>query len=156
MRDFPQYRYMTFKISNGNTGQTIAALKEKWKALSPNAPFEYKFMDDRFGALYQSEIQLKKATHLATALTLVIVFMGIFGILAFTLARRNKEIAVRKVLGADAKNIIMLFLKDYALLIVVASIIAWPLAYWATNQWLQNYTYRIQQNLVPYLTVLGF
>jgi ABC-type antimicrobial peptide transport system permease subunit len=156
MRDSPQYRYLTFKIGTQHIGQTITALREKWKALSPNAPFEYKFMDDRFGALYQSEIQLKKATQLATVLTLTIVFMGIFGILAFTLARRNKEIAVRKVLGADAGKIILLILKDYALLIVIANIIAWPLAWWATNQWLQNYTYRIEQNISTYLTVFGF
>lgn len=156
LRDSPQYRYLTFKVGSQNIGQTITALKEKWKALSPNAPFEYKFMDERFGSLYQSEIQLKKATHLATVLNLTIVFMGIFGILAFTLAHRNKEIAVRKVLGADAKNIILLILKDYAYLILIANMIAWPVAYWATNQWLQNYAYRVQQHISPYLTVLGF
>lgn len=87
---------------------------------------------------------------------MLIVFMGIFGVVAFTLARRSKEIAVRKVLGAEAKNIIALFLKDYVWLILVSNIIAWPLAYWATNQWLQNYAYRIQQDIVPYLSVLLF
>lgn len=156
MRDATQYRYLTFKIGSQDMEQTIAALKEKWKALAPNAPFEYNFMDERFQSLYKSELQLKKATNLATVLNLVIVFMGIFGIMAFTLARRNKEIAVRKVLGADAQNIILLFLKDYAYLIAIACLIAWPLAYWATNQWLQGYAYRIQQNIIPYVTVLGF
>lgn len=153
IQDSPQYRYLTFKIASQDIENTIAALKQKWQMLSPNAPFEYNFMDERFQSLYQSEIQLKKATNLATVLNLVIVFMGVFGLMAFTLARRNKEIAVRKVLGADIKNIVMLFLKEYALLVVVANIIAWPLAYWATNQWLQNYTYRIEQNIVPYLSV---
>lgn len=156
MRDSPQYRYLTFKIGSSHIDQTIEALQAKWKTLSPNAPFEYNFMDERFQLLYRSELQLKKATHLATLLNLAIVFMGVFGIMAFTLARRNKEIAVRKVLGADAQNIMMLFLKDYALLIVIASIIAWPVAYWATNHWLQNYAYRIQQSIVPYITVFGF
>jgi hypothetical protein len=140
VKDSPQYRYMTFK-------------KAKWRSLLPNAPFEYNFMDERFKALYQSELQLKKATHLATVLNLVIVFMGIFGVMAFTLARRNKEIAVRKVLGAESLNIVLLFFKDYAILIVIANIIAWPLAYWATNQWLQNYAYRMQQNIMPYAGV---
>lgn len=135
---------------------TIAAMREKWKELSPNAPFEYTFMDERFQSLYESEIQLKKATGLATALNMAIVFMGIFGVVAFTLARRNKEIAVRKILGAEAKNIILLFLKDYALLILIANLIAWPVAYWTTNQWLQNYTYRMQQTIIPYLTVFLF
>jgi putative ABC transport system permease protein len=156
VRDSRSYRYLTFKIDGQHIEQTIAALKERWKTLSPNAPFEYNFMDERFSALYRSETQLKKATNLATVLNLVIVFMGIFGVTAFTLARRNKEIAVRKVLGAEAKNIIALFLKDYAVLILIANIIAWPLAYWATNQWLQNYVYRMEQTIVPYVTVFGF
>lgn len=153
IQDSPQYRYLTFKIGSQNIEKTIADLKSKWQALSPNAPFEYNFMDERFQSLYQSEIQLKKATNLATALNLVIVFMGVFGLMAFTLARRNKEIAVRKVLGANTKSIVMLFLKEYALLVVLANVIAWPLAYWATDHWLQNYTYRIEQNIVPYVTV---
>jgi ABC-type antimicrobial peptide transport system permease subunit len=156
IRDSPQYRYLTFKVGSQNMEATIAAIKEKWRTLSPNAPFEYNFMDDRFASLYKSELQLKKATSLATVLNMAIVFMGIFGVVAFTLARRNKEIAVRKVLGAEAKNIIMLFLKDYALLILLANIIAWPLAYWITNQWLQNYVYRMQQDVFPYLTVFAF
>jgi putative ABC transport system permease protein len=153
IKDSPQYRYLTFKIAGGNMEKTITALKAKWRSLLPNAPFEYNFMDERFRALYQSEVQLKKATHLATVLNLVIVFMGIFGVMAFTLARRNKEIAVRKVLGAESLNIILLFFKDYAILILIANIIAWPLAYWATNQWLQNYAYRMQQNITPYASV---
>jgi putative ABC transport system permease protein len=155
IKDSPQYRYLTFKIGSKNIESTIAALKEKWKELSPNAPFEYNFMDERFQSLYRSELQLKKATHLATILNLVIVFMGIFGVMAFTLARRNKEIAVRKVLGADAGNIVLLFFKDYALLILIANIIAWPLAYWATNQWLQNYAYRMEQDIIPYISVFA-
>jgi putative ABC transport system permease protein len=154
VKDSPQYRYMTFKIAGGNMENTIAALKAKWRSLLPNAPFDYNFMDERFKALYQSEVQLKKATRLATILNLVIVFMGIFGVMAFTLARRNKEIAVRKVLGAESINIVLLFFKDYAILILIANIIAWPLAYWATNQWLQNYAYRMQQNIMPYAGVL--
>ena len=153
LRDSPQYRFLTFKIGTQNLEQTITAIKEKWKKLSPNAPFEYKFMDERFHSLYQSELQLKRATNLASILILVIVFMGIFGVVAFTLAKRSKEIAVRKVLGAETKNIILLFLKEYALLILIANAIAWPLAYVATNEWLQNYSYRIEQNLVPYISV---
>jgi ABC-type lipoprotein release transport system permease subunit len=156
LRDSPQYRYLTFKVGTQNMQGTIAALKQKWREVSPNAPFEYDFMDERFRSLYQSEIQLKKATHIATALNMIIVFMGVFGVVAFTLARRNKEIAVRKVLGAEAKNIITLFLKDYASLIFISNIIAWPLAYLATNQWLQNYSYRIEQNIISYLAVFLF
>ncbi|MEO8403902.1 MAG: ABC transporter permease [Chitinophagaceae bacterium] len=151
--DSPGYRYITIKLSAANISKTIGDLQDKWKKLSPNAPFEYTFMDQNFSSLYQSEVQLKKATNVATILNLVIVFMGIFGVVAFTLARRTKEIAVRKVLGADVKNIILLFIKDYAVLILLANIIAWPLAYLATDHWLENYAYRVQQNILPYIYV---
>ena len=149
------YRYLTLKINSPDMSKAINEVKEKWREFSPGTPFEYTFMDDRFRSLYESEIKLKKAAQLATVLNLFIVFMGIFGIVAFTLARRTREIAVRKVLGADVKNIMALFIKEYALLIVLANVIAWPIAYLITNRWLQNYSYRMQQDIVPYLTVGG-
>ena len=129
----------------------IDEIKAKWKSLSPNSPFEYSFMDNKFQSLYKSELQLKSATNLASILNLVIVFMGIFGVVAFTLSKRSKEIAVRKVLGAKVNNIILLFIKDYAGLILLANIIAWPIAYMVINHWLQGYAYRIDQRILSYL-----
>lgn len=151
VEDALAYRFLTLKLTHTNMANAVNIIKEKWKSLSPNSPFEYTFMDDKFQSLYESELQLKSATNIASILNLVIVFMGIFGVVAFTLAKRSKEIAVRKVLGAEVKNIILLFIKDYAWLILIANIIAWPLAYIITNYWLQGYAYRIQQNLTPYL-----
>jgi putative ABC transport system permease protein len=147
------YRYLTVKLNTTDVGTAITTLKKKWQEFSPGSPFEYTFMDDRFQSMFEEELKLKKATSLATGLNLFIVFMGLFGVVAFTLARRTREIAVRKVLGADVKNIIALFFRDYAPLIVIANIIAWPLAYMTTNHWLQHYAYRIQQDIFPYITV---
>jgi len=150
------YRYYTVKLNTTDLNNTINALQQKCKELFPDAGFEYTFMDDRFQSLYASEMQLKKATDIATALNLLIVFTGIFGVVAFTLTKRTKEIAVRKVLGADVKNIIFIFLKEYGLLILISNIIAWPLAYIITAKWLENYAYRVNQNVIPYLFVCFF
>ena len=79
--------------------------------------------------------------------------MGVFGVVTFSLAKRNKEIAVRKVLGASAGEIISIFLKEYGLTILIANVIAWPLAFFAIDDWLRNYSYRIEQNLGSYLIV---
>lgn len=147
------YRYLTVKLNTADISSVIDEVKNKWQELSPGSPFEYTFMDDRYQSMFEAELKLKKATRLATALNLFIVFLGIFGVVAFTLAKRTREIAVRKVLGADVTNIVLLFIKDYAPLIVIANIIAWPLAYMTTDHWLQNYAYRVQQNVVPYITV---
>jgi putative ABC transport system permease protein len=145
------YRYLTMKIAGSDMAGAVDAVKKKWKELLPNAPFEYFFMDEKFQSLYTSELQLKKATSLATFLNLFIVFMGVFGVISFTIVRRNKEIAVRKVLGADIRNILALFIKEYAWLILLANLIAWPLAYWFTHQWLQQYVYRIKENAGPFI-----
>lgn len=155
VRDFWSYRYLSLKLNTARFNETVAQIKNKWKELSPGAPFEYVFMDEKFQSLYQSELQLKKAADIATVLNLVIVFLGVFGVVTFTLMKRTKEIAVRKVLGAKISNIIVLFVKDYAWLILAANSIAWPLTYLIMNKWLQGYAYRIDQTLVPYLTVCG-
>ena len=124
--------------------------------MSPGTPFEYSFMDEKFQSMYRSELQLKKAANISTILNLIIVFLGIFGVVAFTLTKRTKEIAVRKVLGANIRNIILLFIRDYAILILLANVIAWPLTYIITNKWLQSYAYRVNHDIIPYLVVCFF
>ncbi|MGN6298394.1 MAG: ABC transporter permease [Ginsengibacter sp.] len=155
IEDALAYRFLTVKLNSSNITAAINQVKEKWKSLLPASPFEYSFMDDNFQSLYKSELQLKSAADIATILNLLIVFMGIFGVVAFTLAKRSKEIAVRKVLGAGIKNIILLFIKEYAWLILIANIIAWPLAYTLVNHWLQSYAYRVEQSITPYLFAGG-
>ena len=103
--------------------------------------------------MYRSELQLKRAADVATVLNFVIVFMGIFGMVTFTLNKRMKEIAVRKVLGARIRHITFLFIKDYAWLIVLANAIAWPLTYLAVDQWLAGHAYRINQDAGLYVAV---
>lgn len=155
IEDNLSYRFLTLKLNAENMEKAVDAIKGKWKALSPDSPFEYSFMDDKFQSLYKSELQLKSSASLATGLNFIIVFMGIFGMVAFTLAKRGKEIAVRKVLGAEVKNILALFIKDYAWLILIANLIAWPLAYFFTTRWLQGYVYRINQDILPYILAAG-
>jgi putative ABC transport system permease protein len=149
--DAQAYRFLTLKLNTSNMANAIKEVKDKWKSLSPNTPFDFTFMDQEFQSLYKSELQLKSATNISAILNLVIVFMGIFGVVAFTLAKRSKEIAIRKVLGAEVKNIILLFIKDYAMLILIANMIAWPIAYMVIHHWLQGYAYRVDQDVIPYL-----
>ena len=156
VKDATAYRYLSLKLGASNIVETVANVRNKWREMSPGTPFEYSFMDEKFQSLYRSELQLKKAANIATILNLIIVFLGIFGVVAFTLTKRTKEIAVRKVLGANVRNIIALFIRDYAVLILLANMIAWPLTYIITNKWLQSYAYRVNQDVVPYLFVCLF
>lgn len=153
VQDWLSYRFLSLKLRGANIAETIPLIKQQWEKLVPDAPFEFSFMDDQFAALYQSELQLKRAADVATALNFLIIALGIFGIVSFTLTKRSKEIAVRKVLGAELRHLTLLFVKDYTRLIILANLIAWPITYWVANNWLEGYAYRITQGLGAYLLV---
>ncbi len=155
VRDTKGYRYLTLKLKAGNLAGSIDQARTKWKEVSPGAPFEYFFMDERLQALYQSELQLKKAAGLATGLMLLIVLLGIFGVLTLALAKRTKEIAVRKILGAEIHHILTIFIRHYAGLLLIANLIAWPLAYYYSNRWLSQFVYHIPQSLSNYFIAAG-
>lgn len=150
------YRFLVVKLNGNNVLSTIQNIKAEWKSFAPTAPFDYTFMNEKVASLYKSELQLKTAANIAAILNMIIVLLGIIGVVAFTLSKRNKEIAVRKILGANAGNIIFLFVKEYAVLIIIANIIAWPSAYFITEHLLQNFAYHMKQNIFPYVMVLAF
>ena len=150
VKDARSYRFLTVKLKPGNLSNAVDRIRARWKEISPGAPFEFTFMDEKLQAMYQSELQLKKAAGIATGLMLLIVLLGIFGVLTLALTKRIKEIAVRKVLGAELYHIVSLFIKEYAGLLLIANLIAWPLTWYVSSRWLQQYAYRIMQSVNIY------
>jgi putative ABC transport system permease protein len=145
------YRYLSFKLNPGHIDADIAALQQQWVTLMPGAPFEYKFMDESLAAVYDSELRLRKAASTATVLALVIVLLGVVGLVSGSLLRRTKEIAIRKVIGASVPGIIRLFLLEYLPVMLVAVVIASPLAWWVMQRWLDDYVTRIAITVWPFL-----
>ncbi len=145
------YRYLSFKIKQGNVNNTIEAIQKKWAMLLPGSSFEYNFMDDTLKKVYASELQMKKAAYMASLLALVIVLLGVVGLLSLSIQKRTKEIGVRKVLGASASNIISLFLKEFLPVLLIGGIIAIPVAWYFMAGWLDNYAYRINLTALPFL-----
>ena len=137
------FRYLNFKIQPGNLAESMAKIEQKWKELMPNSVFEYTFMDDTLQKLYQSEIQLKKAASLATVLSIIIVILGILGMVSMSINRRTKELGIRKVLGASSLSIMILFMKEFLLLMAIGVAVSFPLGILSMNTWLKNYAYRI-------------
>jgi ABC-type antimicrobial peptide transport system permease subunit len=150
------YRYFSFKINAASIPSSITAIQNKWSRLMPGAPFEYKFMDDMLAKMYQTEMQLRKASYVATILALIIVLLGVMGLISFSIQRRIKEIGIRKVLGSSATSIISLFLKEFLWVILLGGIIACPLAYLIMNNWLQGYAYRIDITSTPFIMSIIF
>jgi ABC-type antimicrobial peptide transport system permease subunit len=108
-------------------------------------------MDDSLKNIYAAELQLKKAAYTATILASIIVFLGVLGLVSLSIQKRTKEIGIRKVVGASERNIIFLFIKDFLPVILVAGIVACPLAYLSMQKWLSDYEYRTAITAQPFL-----
>ena len=148
------YRFFSIKLKPGDAQKSIAALQQKWSVLMPDAPFEYHFVDDALTNLYQTEIQLKKASYIAGLLAIVIVLLGVLGLISLSIQKRTKEIGIRKVLGASVPGIINLFLKEFLGIVFIAGIISCPLAYLIMHSWLNGYAYRISITGYPFMLSL--
>lgn len=149
----PIYRYLSFRLNPGNTSQQIAALQMKWRTIFSDAPFDFKFLDDSLAQLYETEQQMQKAARVATVVSLMIVLLGVLGIVTLSIARRNKEMGIRKVLGASVLNIVALFIKEFSWIILLSNVVAWPLAWYLLHNWLMDYAYRIHMGVAPFLMV---
>jgi putative ABC transport system permease protein len=147
----PQPR-VTVKFRGGNLAEHVNFLKTAWKSVSPNEDFEYKFLDDTLAASYQQEERLSKIVQYASVLSIFIACLGLFGLATLVVARRTKEIGIRKVLGAEVKNIVALLSKDFVVLVLVASFIAFPLSWWWLKNWLQDFAYHIS---IPWIAFLA-
>jgi len=123
--------------------KAIAGIESVLDKHNPGYPFDYRFMDDEFNRLFTSEMMIGKLSRLFAILTIVISCLGLFGLAAYTAERRTKEIGIRKVLGATLSNVVTLLSKDFLRLVAIAAVIAFPLAWWVMNQWLEDYAYRI-------------
>ena len=134
---------ISVKLGSGNIANTIAAIKQKYEAFFPGNLFDYYFLDDNFNRQYQNEKLFSKAFGIFATLAIFIACLGLLGLAMFSTIQRTKEIGVRKVLGASVSNILVLVSKDFIKLVLLASIVAFPVAWWVMHKWLEDFSYRI-------------
>jgi putative ABC transport system permease protein len=132
-----------FKVSATDIQSLIKNIESKWKAMAPGMPFSYQFLDESFDNMYRTEQRVGKVALSFAILAIFIACLGLFGLATYMAEQRTKEIGVRKVLGASVSNIVTMLSKDFAKLVLIAAIVAFPVAWWAMNQWLQDFAYRI-------------
>jgi putative ABC transport system permease protein len=135
--------HIVAKISSGELPDVMDQLQSKWKSFASAEPFDYNFLDAAFDAQYRSEQRLGSIFSIFAGLSIFIACLGLFGLSAFMAERRKKEIGVRKVLGASVQNVVALLSKDFLKLTLVAAIIAFPVAWYFMNKWLEDFAYRI-------------
>lgn len=135
--------YLAVRLKEGDLANQINTVKDLWNELAPTAPFEYTFMDDDYQKFYEAEQRLGRVFFLFAVLALFIAGLGLFGLAYYMVARRTKEIGVRKVLGAGVGNVVRLLAFDFLKLVLIAVILAIPVAYYLLQGWLKDFAYRI-------------
>lgn len=134
---------LAIKLANGNHNQAIAAVKQAWAEFFPTDPFAYSFLDERYDKQYQSDERFGQVFGFFTLMAILVACLGLLGLATFTAQQRTKEIGVRKVLGASVVSIMALLSKDFLKLVLVAILMASPIAWYAMHRWLQDFAYQI-------------
>ena len=133
----------SFKIKPENIPSLIKSIENKWKAMASGMPFSYRFLDESFSEMYRSEQRAGKIALIFSVIGILIACLGLFGLAAFVAEQRTKEIGIRKVLGASVNGLVGLLSKDFMKLVLVAALIAFPIAWWGMHKWLEDFAFRI-------------
>jgi putative ABC transport system permease protein len=133
---------LSVSIAGNDVPAALAHVEKTWKKFLPNRPFEYEFLDQRFGELYRAESTRGTLFTTFATISIFIACLGLFGLASFTITQRSKEISVRKVLGASVGGIVGLLSKEFVRLVLIAFLLAIPLAWYVMDRWLQDFAYR--------------
>jgi putative ABC transport system permease protein len=151
--------YLSVKTDAAEASKTIAVVKAQWNKFFPGNTFEYFFLDDHFDEQYKADQRFGQVFSLFTSLAILVACLGLFGLASFTTLQRTKEIGIRKVLGASVPNILKLLYREFAFLLLIAFIIATPIAWVATSKWLENYAFRINLQwtffVLPFIAIIA-
>lgn len=145
------FSYMTIKIRTQNIFYLVKEIGNIWERFFPSIPFEFFFLDEHLNRLYAAEMRLGRVSGIFTLLSILIASLGVFGLASYITEQRTKEIGIRKVLGATSMSIAILLSKEFTKLVILSNIIAWPMAYYLTHRWLQNFAYRIELSIGIFL-----
>jgi len=143
--------WINIRIASSHIPETIRSIEKIWKQFEPNREFRTTFLDQNLRESYQAEERFLSVFGIFSGLAIFIAGLGLFGLASFTTTQRTKEISIRKVMGASVANISVLLTTDFLKLVFAANIIAWPLAYFAMNNWLENFPYQTGINPSIYL-----
>lgn len=142
-QQFPNFNQMAIRVTGQNLTDTVSDIQDIWAQFRPEVPYQQEFLDQRFEALYQAE---RRQSQLFTAFSMMAIFiasLGLFGLASYMTEQRTKEIGIRKVLGGSVLQIVTLLTRDFSKLVLFANIIAWPVAWYFMNSWLQSFAYRV-------------
>ncbi len=155
LNESTNFNYLIVHGNGKNSKQALASIEKSWNSVVTNEPFEYSFLDADFQRNYQTQQRLSSIVTYFTIIAIIICCLGLFALAAFSAEQRIKEIGVRKVLGASVGNIVGLLSKDFLKLVIIATVIASPIAWYVMNEWLKNFAYRTSISWVVFAITIG-
>lgn len=139
----PWYSNITVRLKTQNVSTTISEIGEIWKTSAPHSPYKYSFVEDDFNSMFQSELKMRAVLGVFTFLSILVACLGLFGLAAFTIKQRVREIGIRKVLGSSVRGIVTQLSKDFLRLVFISIIISIPIAWYTSYKWLEDFAFRI-------------
>jgi putative ABC transport system permease protein len=146
-----QYVYLTASVEGSNYAATISQMKTAWEKVVKDSPFESQLLKDSIKKQYEADTKISLLLTWSTGLAIVICCLGLYGLSIYVAERKIKEIGIRKVLGATVPNIVGMLSKDFILLVIIAFVVAVPVGYYAMNQWLENFAYKIELGITVFI-----
>ncbi|MCD4795582.1 MAG: ABC transporter permease, partial [Candidatus Cloacimonetes bacterium] len=146
------FQEVSIKINPSNVPETIKEIKNVWEKFYPAHPFDYSFLDEKIDKIYKAEEKSFRVISTFSVLAIIIACMGLFGLTLYTTEQRRKEIGIRKILGASIPNIIRNISLEFLKLVLIANVIAWPVSYLLVNKWLASFPYKVEINILIFLT----
>ena len=152
--DYPAGINFTVRIASDHMSNTIDYISDKWKEIVPSDAMNYNFVDDNLARLYVAEQKIGVASVIFSSVAIFIACIGLFGLAAFVAEQRTKEIGIRKVLGATSRQVVLLLSREFAVWVLISNIIAWPVAWYVLNRWLENFAFHTEMP-VSYFLMAG-
>jgi putative ABC transport system permease protein len=146
--------FLFLRVAPEGIAETVRTVQGTWGKIMPDIPFSYQFLDEDFATMYRSEERTGTLLNIFTVMAILVACLGLFGLASFAAEQRTKEIGIRKVLGASVPGILALLCREFLLLIALANLIAWPVAYMAANDWLNGFAYHTQVHAVFFIGAL--
>ncbi len=143
--------FVLVRLQGDHIAEGLDQIRSVWQDFVPDRPLQYSFLDEELDAMYRAELRLGQLSAWFAGLAIIIASLGLFGLAAFAAERRTKEIGIRKVVGASVGQIVGLLCKEFIILVLIANVIAWPVAWYAMNRWLENFAYRIDLGLGTFI-----
>ena len=148
-----RYEIAAIRIRTGNLSASLTSLERVFEQVYPGYAFNYNFMDEKFAEFFAGEEKMSNMLLAFTGIAIFIGCLGLYGLVSYMISRKTKEIGIRKVLGASVFSIILLFSKEFTLLVIIAFVVSGPIAYLGMSNWLQKFAYHIE--LVPLMFITG-